>query len=124
MIGNTIEYLQANNLILKIMEMIKGNPIFNDLKPLEPSDIVNLSLDILRILVQIHDDSSDDQQRDIRIMEEIAESSNNFVRFADISIDCQRSLNRDLMDYLLALGDAEDKHELLNRILFERRNQQ
>lgn len=117
MIGNTIEYLQANNLIIKNMGMIQNNPIFDDLKPIQPSDIVNLSLDLLRILIQIHDDSTDDKQRDIDLMEDITESSNSFIRFADISIACQRYNNKDLMDYLSALGDVKDKDALLSKIL-------
>lgn len=121
MIGNTIEYLQANNLIYKIMEMIQNNPVFDDLKPVQASDIVNLSLDILRILIQIHDDSTDDKKRDIKLMEEISESSYSFVGFADISMTCQRYNNKDLTDFLSALGDIEDKTALLSEIRKEGR---
>ena len=65
MIGNTAEYLQANNLILQIMEMIQGKSIFDELKPCEPSDIVNLSLDILKSLMEIHclEDSEESQSK-------------------------------------------------------------
>lgn len=121
MIGNTIEYLQANNLIYKIMEMIQNNPVFDDLKPVQASDIVNLSLDILRILIQIHDDSTDDKKRDIKLIEEISESSYSFVGFADISMTCQRYNNKDLTDFLSALGDIEDKTALLSEIRKEGR---
>ena len=118
MIGNTVEYLQANNQILQIMEMIKGKSIFDELKPLEASDIVNLSLDILRILMEIHcDENAEESQSKMRTMMDISESANSFVRFADISIDCQRSNNKDLADVLLALGTAKDIDGLITKIL-------
>lgn len=118
MIGNTVEYLQANNQILRIMEMIEGKSIFDELKPLEASDIVNLSLDILRILMEIHcDDNSEESQSKMRTVQDISESANSFVKFADISIDCQRSHNKDLRDVLLALGTAKDIDELISKIL-------
>lgn len=118
MIGNTVEYLQANNLILQIMKMIEGKSIFDELKPLEPSDVVNLSLDILRILIQIHCDEDSEESHDrMRTIQDISESSNSFVKFADISIDCQKSFNNDLKDVLLALGNAKDTEELITKIL-------
>lgn len=118
MIGNTVEYLQADNLILQIMEMVKGKSIFDELKPLEPSDIVNLSLDILKLLMEIHcDDDHEESQSKMRTIQDISESSNSFVGFADISIDCQRSHNNDLKDVLLALGTAKDIEGLITKIL-------
>lgn len=122
MIGNTAEYLQANNLILQIMEMIQGKSIFDELKPCEPSDIVNLSLDILKSLMEIHClEDSEESKSKMRIMSEISESSNCFVNFADISIDCQRSNNKDLKDVLLALGTANDIDDLISKILIHGR---
>ena len=118
MIGNTIEYLQANNQILHIMEMIEGKSIFDELKPIQASDIVNLSLDILRILMEIHcDENAKESQSKMRTVQDISESANSFVKFADISIDCQRSHNKDLRDVLLALGTAKDIEELITKIL-------
>ncbi len=118
MLGNTVEYLQADNQILQIMEMIKGKSIFDELKPCEPSDIVNLSLDILRILMDIHClDGSDESEKKRRLIQDISESSNCFVKFMDISIDCQRDLNKNLKDVLLALGSANDIDELISKIL-------
>lgn len=118
MIGNTVEYLQANNQILRIMEMIEGKSIFDELKPLEASDIVNLSLDILRILMEIHcDENAEESQSKMRTMMDISESSNSFVRFAENSISCQKSQNEDLKNVLLALGSAKDIDDLINKIL-------
>lgn len=118
MIGNTIEYLQANNLILKNMEMIEGKSIFDELKPVQPSDIVNLSLDLLRIFLQIHcDEDSDESKSKKRTIQDISESANSFVKFADISIDYQRSFNKDLMDMLQAFGTVRDKDDFITRIL-------
>ena len=118
MIGNTVEYLQANNQILHIMEMIEGKSIFDELKPIQASDIVNLSLDILRILMEIHcDENAKESQSKMRTVQDISESANSFVKFADISIDCQRSHNKDLRDVLLALGTAKDIEELITKIL-------
>ena len=118
MIGNTIEYLQANNLILKNMEMIEGKSIFDELKPVQASDIVNLSLDLLRIFLQIHcDEDSDESKSRQRTIQDISESSNSFVKFADISIDCQRSFNKDLIEMLQAFGTVRDKEDFITRIL-------
>ena len=100
------------------MQMIQGKSIFDDLKPLEASDIVNLSLDLLRILMEIHcDEDSAESQSKMRTVQDISESANSFVKFADVSIDCQRSNNKDLADVLLALGTAKDIEELINKIL-------
>ena len=118
MIGNTPEYFQANNLILYIMDIIKGNSLFDELRPIEPSDIVNLALDILRIMIQIHNEEDQaESQSKMRTIQDICESSNSFVRFADISIDCQRSNNDDLKNVLLSLGTAKDMEELITKIL-------
>lgn len=117
MIGNTLEYLQANNQTFQIMQMIRGNPIFNDLKPITPSEVVNLSLDILRILIQIHDESGEDVRGNQRLIQDISESSNSFVRFADISIDVHNSNNEDLINLLEVLAKADDKEELISRML-------
>lgn len=118
MIANSLEYLQANNQTLQIMNKIEGNKIFNDLKPIAPSDIVNLSLDILRILIQIHcDDDSDESRNNQRLIQDISESSNSFVRFADISIDVNQSNNQELKDVLSAIGTVEDKGDFISRIL-------
>lgn len=118
MIGNTVEYLQANNQILRIMKMIEGKSLFDELKPVQASDIVNLSLDILRILMEIHcEDNAEESQSKMRTVQDISESANSFVRFADNSIDCQRSHNNDLKDVLLAIGTAKDIDELISKIL-------
>lgn len=118
MIANSLEYLQANNQTLQIMKKIEGNKIFNDLKPIAPSDIVNLSLDILRILIQIHcDDDSDESRNNQRLIQDISESSNSFVRFADISIDVNQSNNQELKDVLSAIWTVEDKGDFISRIL-------
>lgn len=118
MIGNTVEYLQADNLILQIMDMIEGKSIFDELKPLQAADIVNLSLDLLRILMKIHcEDDHEESQSNMKIMMDISKSSNSFVNFADISIDCQRSHNEDLKKVLHALGTAEDIDDLITKIL-------
>lgn len=117
MIGNTLEYLQANNQTFQIMKMIEGNPIFNDLKPITPSKIVNLSLDILRILIQIHDESGEDVRQSQRIIQDISESSNNFVRFADISIDVHESNNDNLIQLLEVFAKVDDKDDFISRML-------
>ena len=118
MIANSLEYLQANNQTLQIMKMIEGNKIFNDLKPITPSDIVNLSLDILRILIQIHCAADQEECMDNqRLIQDISESSNSFVRFADISIDVGQSNNQELEDVLSAIGTVEDKGDFISRIL-------
>ena len=117
MIGNTLEYLQANNQTFQIMKMIEGNPIFNDLKPITPSQIVNLSLDILRIIVQIHDESGEDVRSNQRLIEDISESSNSFVRFADISIDVHKSNNDNLIQLLEVFAKVDDKDDFISRML-------
>lgn len=117
MIGNTLEYLQANNQTFQIMKMIEGNPIFNDLKPITPSQIVNLSLDILRILIQIHDESGEDVRSNQRLIEDISESSNSFVRFADISIDVHKSNNDNLIQLLEVFAKVDDKDDFISRML-------
>ena len=117
MIGNTLEYLQANNQTFQIIQMIEGNPIFDDIKPITPSEVVNLSLDILRILIQIHGESGEDVRDNQRLIQDISESSNSFVRFADISIDVHNSNNEDLINLLEVLAKADDKEELISRML-------
>ena len=118
MIGNTPEYFQANNLIFQIMEMIKSDSIFDEMRPYQASDIVNLALDILRVIIQIHhDDYREESSSKMRLIQDISESENSFLKFADISIDCQRSNNKDLNDVLLALGTANDMEELILKIL-------
>ena len=117
MIGNTLEYLQANNQTFQIIQMIEGNPIFDDIKPITPSEVVNLSLDILRILIQIHGESGEDVMDNQRLIQDISESSNSFVRFADISIDVHNSNNEDLINILEVLAKADDKEELISRML-------
>ena len=117
MIGNTLEYLQANNQTFHIMKMIEGNPIFNDLKPITPSEVVNLSLDILRIIVQIHDESGEDVRSNQRLIEDISESSNSFVRFADISIDVHKSNNDNLIQLLEVFAKVDDKDDFISRML-------
>ena len=119
MIGNTPEYFQANNLIFYIMDMIKGDSIFDELsKRIEPSDIVNLALDLLRLMIQIHVEEDKAEARGkIRTIEDICESSNSFVNFAEISIDCQRSFNDDCIKVFSALNKAEDIDEIITKIL-------
>ena len=119
MIGNTPEYFQANNLIFKIMDMMKGDSIFDEIsKRIEPSDIVNLALDILRIFMEIHtEDIRSEAMEKMRTLQDITESDNSFVRFADISIDCQRSNNADCIKVFSSLNKAEDLEELITKIL-------
>ena len=118
MIGNTVEYLQANNLILQIMDMIEGNRIFNEIKPIQPSDIVNLSLYLLKILIEIHvEEGSEKSQSQKRIIEDITESIHSFNEFSDDSINSQTKQNKDLMDVLLAFGTAKDKEGLIIKLL-------
>ena len=118
MIGNTPEYFQANNLIFRIMDMINGCSLFDDLKPLQESDIVNLALDILKIIVSIHAFGNSKESHDNQgAIQDISESSNHFVNFADIVIECQRSKNEDLRKVFIALTDAKDVDALIDKIL-------
>ncbi len=52
-----------------------------------------------------------------RLIQDISESSNSFVRFADISIDVGQSNNQELEDVLSAIGTVEDKGDFISRIL-------
>ena len=106
MMGNGIEYLPANRKVMQIMEMIQGNPIFDDLKPIDESEIVDLALDILSILIQIHDGHPKKEGR-VRLIQEIAESSNSFMICAE---DMRRVNNNDcrfIMDLLSEIDTLE-----------------
>ena len=83
MIGNSLEYLSANNKIIQIMKMIQGDSIFDELKPIQASGIVDLSLTFFKLFIQIPSESGEDKDDKIRLIQDMAESSNTFIRFAE-----------------------------------------
>ena len=117
MIENSLEYLYANAQVMQIMDSLKGNPILNDLEPIVPSDIVNLSLDLLRIFIQIHDESSEDVNDKMRLLQDISESAKAFLDFSEDEIDFSRHKNNQLCDVLLAIETIDDKDLLIKKIL-------
>ena len=119
MLGNTPEYIEANAQILEISQMIDANPIFDELKPYTSSDIVNLSLSILRKLIQIHDESCRDIPESQRLIQDISESSYEFIKFSEDCIDEQRRKNEDLKDVLLAIETLDDKEDFIHEILLK-----
>lgn len=131
MIANTLEYLYANAQIMKIIDMIEKDCILDGLEPIKPSDVVNLSLDLLRIFIGIHhvpnEDyifsneykslSNEDNQGLIDNIREMSESEMAFLKYADKTIDSQRKNNETLQDVLLAIETIDDKELLINKIL-------
>ena len=117
MMGNSLEYLYANAQVMQIMDSLKGNPILNDLEPIVLSDVVNLSLNLLRIFIQIHDESSEDVNGKMRILQDISESAKAFLDFSEDEIDFSRHKNNQLCDVLLAIETVDDKDLLINKIL-------
>ena len=117
MIANTLEYLYANTQIMEIIELIERDSLLDEIKPIKPSDIVNLGLALLRIFIDIHQDSTEDNQGMIDDIKKLSESPLAFVRYANNTIDNQRSNNETLQDVLLAIETIDDKDLLINKIL-------
>lgn len=117
MIANTLEYLYANTQIMEIIELIERDSLLDEIKPIKPSDIVNLGLALLRIFIDIHQDSTEDNQGMIDDINKLSESPLAFVRYANNTIDNQRSNNETLQDVLLAIETIDDKDLLINKIL-------
>lgn len=117
MIGNSLEYLYGNAQIMEIMEALKGNPILHELEPIVPSDIINLSLNLLRIFIQIHDESAEDVNDKMRIIQDISESAKAFLDYSEDEIDFARHKNNRLCDVLLAIETIDDKDLLIKKIL-------
>jgi len=117
MIGNSLEYLYGNAQVMEIMEALKGNPILHELEPIVPSDIINLSLNLLRIFIQIHDESAEDVNDKMRIIQDISESAKAFLDYSEDEIDFARHKNNRLCDVLLAIETIDDKDLLIKKIL-------
>lgn len=117
MIANTLEYLYANTQIMEIIELIERDSLLDEIKPIKPSDIVNLGLALLRIFIDIHQDSTEDNHAMIENIKKLSESPLAFVRYANNTIDNQRSNNETLQDVLLAIETIDDKDLLINKIL-------
>ena len=117
MIGNCMEYLSANNKVIQISKMIYGNPVFDDLKPMQSSDIVDLALEVLRIIIQIHDESGEDTRESIRFMQDISESLNCFIRFAEDEKRRQSIDNIYFMEVLSAIGEVKDRGALISDLI-------
>lgn len=117
MMGNSLEYLYGNAQVMEIMEALKGNPILHELEPIVPSDIINLSLNLLRIFIQIHDESAEDVNDKMRIIQDISESAKAFLDYSEDEIDFARHKNNRLCDVLLAIETIDDKDLLIKKIL-------
>lgn len=115
--GNSLEYLYGNAQVMEIMEALKGNPILHELEPIVPSDIINLSLNLLRIFIQIHDESAEDVNDKMRIIQDISESAKAFLDYSEDEIDFARHKNNRLCDVLLAIETIDDKDLLIKKIL-------
>ena len=102
---------------MEIMEALKGNPILHELEPIVPSDIINLSLNLLRIFIQIHDESAEDVNDKMRIIQDISESAKAFLDYSEDEIDFARHKNNRLCDVLLAIETIDDKDLLIKKIL-------
>lgn len=116
MIGNTLEYLYANALIMEIMDMIEGDSNLHDLKPICPSDVVNLSLRILKIFMGLHAESLEDNQNE-KTLNLMTEFSEYFINESNIMIFNSKSRNETLQDVLYAIETIDDKDLLINKIL-------
>ncbi len=126
MIAHTLEYLYANAQIKEIIDIIDRDCLLDVINPITPSDIVNLSINLLRIFIEIHhapfdlndlaisDKDKDSLKKDIK---NILESDIAFVRYANNAINSQRSKNETLQDVLLAMETIDDKDLLINKIL-------
>lgn len=126
MIAHTLEYLYANAQIKEIIDIIDRDCLLDEINPITPSDIVNLSINLLRIFIEIHhvpfdlndlaisDKDKDSLKKDIK---NILESDIAFVKYANNAINSQRSKNETLQDVLLAMETIDDKDLLINKIL-------
>lgn len=126
MIAHTLEYLYANAQIKEIIDIIDRDCLLDEINPITPSDIVNLSINLLRIFIEIHhvpfdlndlaisDKDKDSLKKDIK---NILESDIAFVKYANNAINSQRSKNETLQDVLLAIETIDDKELLINKIL-------
>lgn len=117
MIGNTLEYLYANAQIMEIMDMIEGDSILDDLKPICPSDVVNLGLGILKIFIENHSESVEFNPHRINNLRRMVESEDSFITDSNTIIFNSKSRNETLQDVLYAIETIDDKDLLINKIL-------
>ena len=123
LLGNTPEYSQTNKLIIGLMEDIDKHPIFDNIAPMGASEIVNLSLEILRDFIIIHSHDGEDSNYIDGVRKRLIEmvnSSLDFTLYSRAIIGLHDAYNEEINDILSLIELYRgNTNELIHKIIVE-----
>lgn len=96
-------------LTLDIMKTMSENEIFREFKGLTPSDVVNLSLNILSLIVNTIDKNTLADGKDIEVSENLIDDNNKFAYYSLLCFAVSSLENTEL-------NNNEVKESLLKRM--------
>ena len=116
MISQSCEYNFTNAKTLNIMEMLSNNKEFEHFIDVKPSDIINLALNILGLLVEVHDKETTHDNEDIEIYKNLIDDNRKFANYSGLSFAVSRANNNELNELFLNICENKELSSLVKEM--------
>ena len=116
MIAQSCEYTYTNVKTLNIMELLSNNKEFEHLFDVRPSDIINLALNLLGLLVEVHDKETSHDDLDVEIYKGLIDDNKKFANYSTLSFAVSRANNDEINELFLTLSENKSLSNLVKEM--------
>lgn len=113
MIAQSCDYTFTNIKTLAIMEKLGNNKEFEHILKLNASDIINLALNILDLIVRVHDKETTHDAEDIEIYKSLIDDNKKFASYSALTFAVSRANNDELNEILLSISENKELSNLI-----------
>lgn len=113
MISQSCDYTFTNVKTLQIMEMINNNEEFSHIFDIKASDIINLALNLLGLIVEVHDKETTHNDEHIEIHKTLIDDNKQFAGYSALAIAVSRAHNNELNEVLLNISENKELTNLI-----------
>lgn len=99
------------------MEMLNNNEEFKHIVRINPSDILNLALDLLSVVIETHDDETTSNDESIELYKSLIDNNKKFGNYSALSFAVSRASNDELNEKLIAISKNKELSNLVKSML-------
>ena len=113
MISQSCDYTFTNLKTLQIMEMLNNNEEFKHIIDMKASDVLNLALNLLGLIVEVHDKETTHNDEHIEIHKSLIDDNKKFANYSALAFAVSRAQNSKLNETLLNISENKELTNLI-----------
>ena len=113
MISQSCDYTFTNVKTLQIMEMLNNNEEFKHILNINASDVLNLALNVLGLIVEVHDKETTHDDEHVEIHKTLIDDNKQFANYSALAFAVSRAHNTELNEVLLNISENKELTNLV-----------